>query len=501
MKLLPLCISCVLFWFLEAADVLLPSSGQIHIVQDVVDVTFQLNVSSQFRVCKRMKRRLKKLSDSDHNVTQWIDHCFNYLYDTCSELYNLPQAIALRAKRQIGIAAAGLFGLFGGFISSAASHFLFHDDVSDRLAQYDKRLNSYDAMLNALAHNILLSDEYHVQREQITDLRLTLLEHRSSTMRISRGLSSIITSGRLSSDIVPFRSMKKIWSSVAALSTDFSLPFHLPPEALYELPVSVQETAPHVFNVTVSVPFTHAMATLYSVSSFPIQLPMLSYPVQLLSHDYLAVSQHNSEYWILSEKDLKSCMQISAHYFCPEFLTRLNFEDHCLSAIYRGLWDAVLQRCHFTQASEGWDISVTSNVTDKVYAIFTSTVLPYHIQCRNGSLFADSWPKGFHSTVVPSDCMIRADPFQLRSIHRIEYSLPFVQSFDWIPSSEKVHQDIKRRLLKPVTLADHEDFSNAQYPHVYLITGLSLSTAILICSWLLYCLYIYRSSRRAAGSH
>lgn len=403
----------------------------------------------------------------------------------CEEVRSWPGLIPEmeREKRFAGMVAS-LFGVLGGWAGHELFSHLFYSS-GGRIAALEQSVQQLTAALNEQIHSWKEVTDWLRKNINIVELRISALKLHTTVSAWTRGFLLAMHTHRLSVDFLPLHELPHFYKELQGFVHRQGVSFSLPPEVIYELPVSVLRTGKYQVELQVHIPLTYDSGDLLRLSHFPLRVPGSQQPFVFDEDHFLAVSDSAASYWVLSPHDLDSCLVINLNYFCPMHVTRMDFGQHCLAALFKGLWDEALKACKLRPVGEDWVVAHThSDSSCSRFAVFNNKPIAFHMTCLNGTRASGTWQSGFHEVAVDKGCQAASAFFKLRAGLDVSFKENFVQRLDWTEGQVAIAKE--RKKLKEVPMVEQVARNSKRHETVvYVFISLCVLLCLLFCSILL----------------
>ncbi len=163
---------------------------------------------------------------------------------------------------------------------------------------------------------------------------------------------------------------------------------------------------------------------------FPLVL--LSGPIFLRAKEeaYLAVTEDDRYYLVLTEEELASCHVLGATRLCAGAVLRTRWTDSCLPALYRGEDVAVRRHCQEVPVQVPWVLSGGGGDPPQ-HRLWTVERLSSVVQCANGTKHLQDWEPGVHAFWQDRESSIAAEAFYLEPWRKRFQSIDIVRTFSY----------------------------------------------------------------------
>jgi hypothetical protein len=149
---------------------------------------------------------------------------------------------------------------------------------------------------------------------------------------------------------------------------------------------------------------------------------------------YFAVAEdaHN---FVTPREELAGCSAIGEHKFCPLEVARSDWAEHCLAALFKGLWKEALAICEVSTFKGRWAAERTSH---KRFDVVVTADTPFRTRCSsNGTISVDGvWRPGQHNVTVESSCFVSTASFSLHGAVSNGVRVAVQPATDWLSAAE-----------------------------------------------------------------
>ena len=240
-------------------------------------------------------------------------------------------------------------------------------------------------------------------------------------------LVDLVAHHRLAPPLLTPAVVQMVWKMYQEETGAATFPFG--PEMVYEAAASYVVTEETLYAV-LHLPLLGEAFVYYVQQDFPLILP--SGPVFLRPKEeaYLAVTEDDRYYLVLTEEELASCHVLGATRVCAGAVLRTRWTDGCLPALYRGEDVAVRRHCLEVPVQVPWVLSGGGGDPPQ-HRLWTAERLSYVVQCANGTKQLRDWQSGVHTFQQDRECSIAAEAFYLEPWRKRFQSVDVVRTFSY----------------------------------------------------------------------
>lgn len=374
-----------------------------------VEISDQSPVLKRFRVNNfknsTLINHLKILDPKGHTQLMQIE-------DQCTEMANWQHLFAppKRHKKAVVMALIGLAGI-GIAFGTAVAALIQQQEMRESLTTHG------EAILEMRDHTMLALDTLHKLSIDMERFQLqALVAHNSySQDRLFRGLQAL-QQQRLTIDLIPLKHLDKIYKKAQHMAHLRNQHFPLLSSlSLLELPAAYTSQA-GMLQVQIFVPLTTEPLPMFRYVHVPLMLHdsttdnFVFLDVQP-EHSFIASYPRHASHVLLTDNDLRQCLQLHKHYLCTHTVTRLPSADSCLGALYLGSQERIKRWCTLFRRNERWTVH---NIQSSKYILSSKDPLEISFQCQDQKV-RDQWPPGQHEFHLPEGCHLRTENFDLVS--------------------------------------------------------------------------------------
>ncbi len=240
-------------------------------------------------------------------------------------------------------------------------------------------------------------------------------------------LVDLVAHHRLAPPLLTPSVVQNVWEMYQGETGKAAFPFG--PEMVYEAAASYVVTEEALYAV-LHLPLLGEAFIYYVQQDFPLVLP--SGPIFLHAKEeaYLAVTEDDRYYLVLTEEELASCHVLGATRVCAGAVLRTRWTDGCLPALYRGEDVAVRRHCQEVPVQVPWVLSGGAGDPPQ-HRLWTAERLSYVVQCANGTKHLQDWKPGVHTFQQDRECSIAAEVFYLEPWRKRFQSIDVVRTFSY----------------------------------------------------------------------
>ena len=481
-------------------------AGTIYAPNDVLNVNFDVNISTLTQACQDFRYYLTRISDKlqDKYDTHGFDYDLNYTYGQTSSYINTncmtPDLFTMalkefqeRHKRHPAlIALAGLGSLITaglGIYSTAQVNVLSNRATQTEnqlenqmmiLRNHEARLDAYDDEQIALANNMHVLLEYLETTEDrqpyynvLRELKLHFDTFLSLLSSFETGYTQLLNS-KLSLELLNPKKLNEIWKQIKRRSPKNANLLFQHPLQLLQLPASFTITAQGIMRIFLHVPITHLALTLYKYVPFPIT-SNASAPLIIKPQDgktFIAVGDNQLMHLPIAESELTgSCYRFLGNYLCYDLpLFYMDPTTTCLGSLFTNHLDNIQSKCQI-QEFQGTYMAESLNASKIL--LFSKTPTPYRLLCENGTTHMPAL-HGYQLVDLPPECSLtsrffRIQPTRMNSLSStISFNLPRVNVSRMTGGvSHNTFQSIKSELRK-VNIEPHSNLQRLENQKVFL---------------------------------
>lgn len=460
-------------------------AGKLHLFSSKVRVAFSIDLRVFPDQCHGLVHNVTFFEEVNKNIgdCQWIPlwaaEARQHAEDICAEIAAWPQLISDRVKRQVW-AIAGTIGAFTAWAGNELLHHFLHNGIDNKLQATNQRVRQLAKTVNQILAEEQKEAQWETRYRTAQELRTSMILFETHTSKVSLGLQTLATSGKLTSALLASDQAEDVWQRIHQLAIQHGLELSLPVSAIYELPVTLTQNGSFVYSVELEVPLSSTPAQLYHLLDFPIQLPGHEAYFHFHSDEVLAVSADSTLFWIFSWQQLHACHKIHHHHFCQDRTSRADFEGHCLTILYHGRWNQAPARCELHKWSVPWALA---SVDAENYHLFVNESVTYKEICPNQPVQTGVWQTGIQAFQVPQDCRIDSPLFKVAPEMTLQYHGTLHINNTW-------NAEIGLRLGQEAEKLDVSCPSSDAVLFWPLICAISLATFLLVM-WFLYVGYLF----------
>jgi hypothetical protein len=465
-------------------------SGKIHLTEGNLLVTANINVRP-FE--KRCQDTLQAVASIQTNINSPEDHIKGHIRqvvnDTCQQIKGWPGLEDRgRRKRQL-LAAAG--AIFGGIAVE-----LWHrwtgtstKELEHHVARQDRRLLELARITQKLQAYIERQEQATIRIEALLELALVARQYERTIDGFTRGISILVAVQKVTTDILPPKVAETIWGQVqAALRRKGHRQVQLPSALLYECRASYFYDS-NAISIVFEVPLIHDSYELFHKTRHPTWLPGHAKPMIIGEQGYLAVSESGHNF-VTPRAELAGCSEMGPHKFCPLEVARSDWSDHCLGALFKGLWKEALARCTIKNFEERW---AAERLSQNRFDVVVTEATPFRVICggeasevRNGR-----WQPGQHNVTVEASCTLSAAVFSLHAAVSGGVRYAVQPPAGWLSPAETLkaleqrraarqeeESGVARRVEEEVVNLEEESRWRPPSPPTFLAVGVAMLAAL-----------------------
>jgi hypothetical protein len=267
----------------------------------------------------------------------------------------------------------------------------------------------------------------------------------------------------------------------------------------------------NTISIVFEVPVIHNSYELFHKTQHPTWLPGHKKPMIIREQGYLAVSKggHN---FIMPRAELAGCSELGPHKFCPLEVARTEWSDHCLGALFKGLWKEALARCSIKNFEEQW---AAERLSQNGFNMVVMEATPFRVICggeasevRNGQ-----WQPGQHNVTVEASCTLSAAVFSLHPAVSSGVRYTIQPPAGWLSPSETLKALEQRRAARReeigVAWRMEEEVGNLEEerwrppsPPTFQVVGVAMLAALAVgLVWLRRWRRQHKKKRRSAANN
>lgn len=406
--------------------------GQVYVNQATLRVRVKFDLSPFSDLCLEIQELDRKAYQSDvesrYYEMQQMDITtesgWRSLDDSCLQVRSWPTDFGLYSEARHERNPLAIGALMGFGLTMAASMVVDAvkgDSEVDQLAAQVREQAEYLRGLTARVHEL---GNWRIQVE----LRLTATEVHVAVSDISQGLSSLISTGRLGSALLPARDLRPLWQQVERvvnkLEGEAILPFQQA-ASMYEFPATFIFVQGRL-EVEVFLPLVTESLELLWREPFPLASDNLGNPLLVRKNwgeEFLAVDRKHTVYLTLSTEELLRCHQQQRRYFCPGTLLRKDYAETCEASLFSARQEGVELHCQTTPYTRTW--AVWQGEARNVH-LFSVQDMQAEMRCFNGTVRSDVLEAGFHDMLLSSSCSYSTKHFYIPRDVEYEYEASLV---------------------------------------------------------------------------
>jgi MYXO-CTERM domain-containing protein len=467
-------------------------SGKVHLTKGNLLVTATINVRPFKRRCQDTLHSVASIRTTINSPEDHIKkHIRQVVNDTCQQINGWPGLEdRRRSKRQL-LAMAG--AVFGGIAVE-----LWHrwtgtstKELEHHVAQQDRRLLELARITQKLQGYIERQEQETIRIEALLELALVARQYERTIDGITRGISLLVAVQKVTTDILPPKVAETVWGQVqAALRRKGHHEVQLPPALLYECRASYFYDS-NTISIVFEVPVIHDSYELFHKTRHPTWLPGHKKPMIIGEQGYLAVSKggHN---FVTPRAELAGCSEMGPHKFCPLEVARSDWSDHCLGALFKGLWKEALARCPIKNFEGRW---AAERLSQERFDVVVTEATPFRVICgeeasevRNGR-----WQPGQHNVTVEASCTLSAAVFSLHAAVSGGVRFAIQPPAGWLSPEETLKAleqrraarqeeelGVARRVEEEVGSLEEEERWRPSSPPTFLAVGVAMLAALAV---------------------
>ena len=241
---------------------------------------------------------------------------------------------------------------------------------------------------------------------------------------------------------------------------------------LYQLPISaLVNNNDKKLHILLHIPLITSKSSILQLLHFadsylPVNIQK-GIIAKITAQQMMAVNDDNTRFALLSPQQLSQCLQVARSYFCTDLLLQSDFDDHCISRLFRNNIKDAADWCKIYMLRRKWLIFRQNN---NWYG-FAQQPLPYTLQCTNSSTsyhFLHDWTK----LTTPPGCLIKTQQFVIpypvhnfrlptRIIHPVHFN--DIYSGNLTDLTKIIHEKPKQESSWPLHLLQATNFSSTQW--------------------------------------
>ncbi len=334
-------------------------------------------------------------------------------------------------------------------------------------------------------------------------LRMSVLEFSQVVNGLTRGMSFLVSTHRLSSDLLPVSLLRSLYRDIREHAATLGLTITLPLHALYEVPASYQLQESHDIFIILHVPLVTEVFDVLRLNPFPIYLPGAELPTLFSDTNNVLIMSHNRrQFWEMPFHDLFLCSQLDAAYVCDLPIMRSDVGNTCLPALFLGDFRTAITNCMLTPARGSWYLAESAG---RLFFLFTNQSLTLTTECPNNSS-SKTFVSGFHNFTIPSACSVSGPHFFVDRSLALSFTDAHIRQFVWTPDilqdfTNESHKLNLRLSTFSAQLSNPPQPESPSLPTLYLALTVSLVVAFVL---LLFCFgylaYLYWTTRRPSDA-
>jgi hypothetical protein len=465
-------------------------SGKIHLTEGNLLVTANINVRPFEKRCQDTLQAVASIQTTINSPEDHIKgHIRQVVNDTCQQIKGWPGLEDRgRRKRQL-LAAAG--AIFGGIAVE-----LWHrwtgtstKELEHHVARQDRRLLELARITQKLQAYIERQEQATIRIEALLELALVARQYERTIDGFTRGISILVAVQKVTTDILPPKVAETIWGQVqAALRRKGHRQVQLPSALLYECRASYFYDS-NAISIVFEVPLIHDSYELFHKTRHPTWLPGHAKPMIIGEQGYLAVSESGHNF-VTPRAELAGCSEMGPHKFCPLEVARSDWSDHCLGALFKGLWKEALARCTIKNFEERW---AAERLSQNRFDVVVTEATPFRVICggeasevRNGR-----WQPGQHNVTVEASCTLSAAVFSLHAAVSGGVRYAVQPPAGWLSPAETLkaleqrraarqeeESGVARRVEEEVVNLEEESRWRPPSPPTFLAVGVAMLAAL-----------------------
>jgi hypothetical protein len=421
-------------------------SGRVHLTRGSMIVTASFKVQPFASHCHEVLNHIENLPLAARSAEGHIkDHLRFIIGGVCAQVKSWPtlaREADRRGKRSL-IALAG--AVFGG-VAVELWHSLSGTstrELEKRLAREGERLRLLAATVLKIQNHVERLEEDTIRLQALVELTLVATQFERAIDQVGRGLSQLAAARRVTADLLPAEALEGVWKEVQLKMRRMRLPkIKLPKEVLYECEATLVYERDNI-DIVIELPIVESTFTLYHKTSHPTWLPGRKSPVIIGGEAFLAVSKGDRAF-VVPRKEMGGCTTLAGEKLCPLEVARSDWQEHCLGALYKGLWEEALAICPLEAFRDHWSAERLSHDT---FDLVLKETTPYRLICeeeKHGRI--DVWPKGNSTVVLPPGCFATSAKFTLHAAVENGIRVAVRPATGWLAPTT-VQAALKKRLV------------------------------------------------------
>lgn len=523
--------------FSFAPRVLFKDSGYFYPTPSFILATFVLPLEPFNAMCRDLSKQLDSKLDPDLSaisgrirdtctvIRSWPNNAYNVqsvrnLHPTrhpdVSFLESM-QSLGLRKRRQALLLLGSLLGIIGSetlhalLAPSSSVPVARIDHIEASLHQLDHRTTAINATLFKLLDQEMLLKEETERFQHLQQLSLAVLDLESSVTRVSQGLFLLKSSQRASPFILPASLLDLLAKRTLLKAQDLGLdvPSHQS-DMFYELPASHIVEGKGEIRVVIHVPLITKSLQLKQLIPVPLAIKDSSHPIpavlEILPQKTFIAETKDFEFIEMSTADLKTCLLLGRHHFCPQAVFRRDRSASCIASLSAGKIHQAATICPVKVSTKEWAMEALGNAN---FLLFTAKPLQVSKKFANGSIISQ-WIQGYKA-ISAADADIFSEKFRVSQMHQDELDSVTViaenleQPWKTIIGNKSVadFNELKQSLvqlgIREPSVEQILGQPYATFSHVsFAAIAIGITAVLLACFLIAYLYYQYRKVSRSA---
>lgn len=374
-----------------------------------------LDISPFGQRCARLAAAVEKVNVNPAPLKLLHNQTTEVIRHTCARISSWPAMLQPRPKRQ-----AVLGALLGGTIFGGVIDELWHSATDG--TNTVQHLHNLNNRLTSLTHEVESIVEWVTEDMKLGHLLAVMQSVTAATINNARLVDSVsdalivlVSSGRVTPDLIPLESAGPLWGSIQKELRVQSLPQSpYPPSTIYEFPASFRFENNRI-HIGIQVPLITTTFTLFHKNDHPSWIKGHSHPLIIGKAGFIAVSP-DARAFVRPRSMLAGCSQIRGEPICPLEVARSDWREDCLAALYKTEWARALEICTIQPFHGRW---AAERVAHNVFDLVLAAPLSFRESCPAAMTSRDGrWLPGPHNVTIGPGCQLTTADFSLFAAKR-----------------------------------------------------------------------------------
>ena len=422
------------------AQVIFQPTGHIHLTQGYIHTTFEIDLTYFQKGCGVIREKIDR--QAQHHTDGFFREMQANLNKICAKAFRVSDLYPHhRSERQILALAGALTGtMMGGMALWQVAALA---DRVKTMENRDKQMMSQVEVISENQRDVLSVLKLESEKQVSLGKDLKLMERRFDRLitdfknaidkehtnevglhltqvlfgferevdEFNRGMAHL-QANSISTDMISLPEARRAWEAIKEKARILGSRMVFDDAMiLFQLPASFVITTDEILTIIIHVPTVLETLTMHSPIMTPVAASKGNNTIILNmeeTSDQLAVTTMGDWFTIITIADLKKCVQIQSHNFCPQLkVLRKDFQSTCLGALFKNAREGIAKQCKMEISPEK---HYFYSFKDEVFA-YSKEAMPFIWSCSNGTR-STGVISGHKVFELSEGCSLVADQFR-----------------------------------------------------------------------------------------